>query len=197
MSPFTADQLARRATGALFFSVFGGAWLVLWLAATQRATTANGLPIGFTLLALVFTGSWVLRRTKHVLAQTPGTVAAAPARREGRLFGIVNAVQWGAVFLAGWLLPRLGLSLYFTPVVALIVGLHFFPLARLFRYRGHYLTGGALLLWALGCLLVVPPPEWQGRVALGTGVILWLSAGYSLGRTVWMLRPAAPTSIPG
>ncbi len=195
MSIPPADQLAGRATGALFFSVFGGAWLTLWLAATGQLTLTTGLLLGCGLLALVLTGSWVLRQTKPLLAQTPGPVDNAQKRREGRVFGIVNAVQWGAIFLAGWLLPRLGLSRYFTPVIVLITGLHFFPLARLFRYRGHYLTGGALLLWALGCLLLVPPAQWQGRVALGAGVILWLSAGYSLGRAVRVLRPAATNPV--
>lgn len=193
MSPFTADQLARRATGALFFSVFGSAWLALWLAATQQLTLATGLLLGFALLALVFTGSWVRRHIKPLLTQTAGDEAAA--RREGRAFGVINAVQWGAIFLAGWLLPKLGFARYFTPVIALITALHFFPLARLFHYKGHYLTGGAMLFWAVGCLLLVPPAAWQGRVALGTGFILWLSAGYSLGRAVWLLKQATPANV--
>lgn len=192
MSPFTAEQLARRATGALFFSVFGGAWLSLWLVATQRFTLATGFVVGVGLLALVFTASWVLRHTKPLRRPSQTASDEAQAQREGRLFSLINAVQWGAIFLAGWLLPKLGLALYFTPFIVVVTGLHFLPLARLFRYNGHYLTGVALLLWALGCLWLVPPAAWQSRVALGAGLILWLSAGYALGRAVWLLKQAAP-----
>ena len=190
MSPSIADQLARRATGALFFSVFGGAWLALWLAATQQLTLATGVSLGVGLAALLLTGRWVLRRTTP-LRRPPHTAAEeANARREGRRFGVINAVQWGVILVAGWGLPRLGLARYFTPVIALVTGLHFFPLAKLFRYAGHYLTGGAMVLWVLGCLLLVPSDMWQSRVALGTGIILWASAGYALGRAVWRLKQA-------
>jgi hypothetical protein len=31
-----------------------------------------------------------------------------------------------------------------------IVGLHFFPLAKLFRHKAHYITGAALVALAVG-----------------------------------------------
>lgn len=189
MATSTADQLTGRAIGALFFAAFGGAWLALWLAATQRLIAATAGALGAGVLALGLAGEWVLRRARRLPVPLPTPTDAAQARREWRVFGAVNVGQWGAIFLAGGLLPRLGFALYLTPAIVLIVGLHFFPLAQLFRYGGHYLTGGALLAWALGCMVLVPPPAWQARVALGAGIILWLSAGYTLGRAAQALRP--------
>ena len=66
--------------------------------------------------------------------------------------------------------------------MTLIVGLHFFPLTRLFRYPQHHVTGGALVAWALGCLALVPRESLQSTTAFGTGDILWVSAAVTLAR---------------
>ncbi len=190
------DQLTGRATGALFLAAFGSAWFALWLVATHRLRPATGALVSLGLLALVLTGSWVLRHVKRLPPPAPGLANDLRRRRERRVFGVVNAVQWSAIFFAGWLLPRLGLTAYFTPFIAGIVGLHFFPLARLFHYPAHYITGGALLAWTLGCLFILSQLEWQASVALGAGIILWLSASYSLGQAVQVLRNTQPTSAP-
>ena len=70
---------------------------------------------------------------------------------------------------------------YTTSAITTIVGLHLFPLARLFRYPLHYLTGGLLVVWAAASAALVPMAEMQGTTSLGTGVILWLSAAATLG----------------
>lgn len=188
MPSSTADQLTGSAIGALFFSVFGSAWLTLWLAGTQQLTRSTGLVVGTGLLVLVLLASQVIRQAKRLPVPVAGPAEARRERREWQVFGLVNALQWGGIFFSGWLLPRLGLDVYFTPVIVLLVGLHFFPLARLFHYVGHYLTGGAMLLWVAGCLLLLPPTQWQAHVALGAGIILWASAGFTLWRATRKLR---------
>ena len=190
----TANQLTGRAIGALFLAAFGSAWLAFGFAAIQRLHPATATLVGLGLLALVLTGSWVLRHAKRLPAPAPDLANTRREQRERRVFGVVNAVQWGAIFFAGWLLPRLGLTAYFMPAIAAIVGLHFFPLARLFHYPVHYVTGGALLVCVLGCLLLLPRPEWQACVALGAGIILWLSASYSLVQAVRVLRNRQPAN---
>ena len=64
--------------------------------------------------------------------------------------------------------------------ITAIVGLHMFPLARLFRYPLHNLTGGLLVAWAAVSVALVPVAEMQGTTALGTGMILWASAALTL-----------------
>ncbi|TDN37257.1 hypothetical protein E4631_25165 [Hymenobacter sp. UV11] len=182
MPPSTAYPLVGSALSALVFAFFGSAWLSLGLAATHQLTRATALVVGAGLLLLVLLASWVLRQAKRLPAPAARPADAVQARRQWQVFGLVNAGQWGGIFLASWLLPRLGLAVYFTPVMAVLVGVHLFPLARLFRYASHYWTGGAFLLWVAGCLLLLPSSQWQADVALGAGVILWGSAGYGLWR---------------
>jgi hypothetical protein len=56
-----------------------------------------------------------------------------------------------------------------------------FPLARLFRYPLHNVTGAALVIWAAATVALVPAEQLQGITSMGTGVILWLSAAATLG----------------
>jgi hypothetical protein len=179
----TADEITGKATGALVFAVFGSAWLGLWLAGTKHLTavTSSGLVLGA--LALVLTGAWVLRQSKQLPAPAPSPERRARRQRERRVFNWVNAGQWGVLILLGWLLPRIGYRQVGVPAAVFVVGLHLFPLAQLFSYRLLHVTGGALVAWALGCLLLGHQPALQFQAALGAGLILWVSATYAL----WLL----------
>jgi hypothetical protein len=55
-----------------------------------------------------------------------------------------------------------------------------FPLARLFRYPMHHVTGAVLVAWSLVSIPLVPAEHLQGVAALGTGMILWMSAAVTL-----------------
>jgi hypothetical protein len=68
-------------------------------------------------------------------------------------------------------------------MTALIVGLHFLPLARVFAVPLYSWTGGGAILLVLVCAFI---PDASLRVlllGLGMGVILWLSAALVLYRT--------------
>jgi hypothetical protein len=184
----SADELTGRATGALVFAVFGAAWLSLWLASTRHLTAVTGSGVVLGALSLLLTSAWVLRRAKQEPPTPRSPESQVRRRRQSRVFHWVNAGQWGALILLGWLLPRLGYKQVGIPAAVLVVGLHLFPLAQLFSYQLLYLTGGALMLWALGCLLLGQQPALQAQAAMGAGLILWASAAYALWRLVSGLR---------
>jgi hypothetical protein len=80
--------------------------------------------------------------------------------------------------------------------ITAIVGLHMFPLARVFRYPLHYVTGSALVGWAAASALLFPKDEMQGSTALGTGLILWLSALVTLALAMRAVRtPVTVSSV--
>jgi hypothetical protein len=88
---------------------------------------------------------------------------------------------------------RLHIDAYVMSAITAIVGLHMFPLARLFRYPLHYATGTVLVAWAGASVLVLPVEEMQGLTALGTGIILWLSAAVTLTIAIRMSRQSEST----
>jgi hypothetical protein len=67
-----------------------------------------------------------------------------------------------------------------VPAIATIVGLHLFPLARVFRYSMHYVTGTLLVLWSAASVFKLSRDNVASIGALGTSAILLLSAAYTL-----------------
>jgi len=168
-----ANQLSGRAIGAIFFTCFGTGWLFLGLAAKQIISPATVAGTMTGMVALLLTAAYLLRQAKR-WPRVPNDPAI------GRAFGWVNAMQWTLIFVTAFTLGRLHLDAYTPSAVAGIVGLHMFPLARLFRYPLHHATGALLVGWAAASAIFVPVTEMQGAAALGTGIILWLSAVVTL-----------------
>ena len=168
-----AAALARSAIGAMFFSLFGGLWVAAWCVQTYGAHPLSLLPFA-AITVLLFMLAWrqfSRHRAAHAAAeQTP------EAKRAGRLFNIVNAGQWIAIFIVGNVLKNVGLQAWFIPAVILIVGLHFFPLAWLFKARRHVAIGMALCVWAIGYPFTVRHGPIHPVGCLGAGLILWVAA---------------------
>jgi hypothetical protein len=169
----TQNQLGGRAVGAMFFAVFGTIWLLLALYVRQEfgVATMSGVALGALML---FLASLRLFREAKRWPRVPDDPAV------GRAFMWVNAIQWIAISAVAFSFARLHIDVYVMNAITAIVGLHMFPLARLFRYPVHYLTGILLVAWAVASILFVPTEQLQGIASLGTGAILWLSAVVTL-----------------
>jgi hypothetical protein len=169
----TANQLSGRAIGAIFFAGFGAIWLSLSLYALERLHAATVSGVLLSLAVLILAAIYLLREAKR-WPRVPDDPALS------RAFNRVNAVQWIAIAVVVFALSRLHLDAYVMNAITAIVGLHMFPLARIFRYSPHYATGTVLVVWAAASALLEPVEHLQGIAALGTGVILWLSAAFTL-----------------
>ncbi len=169
---------ALRATGAMFFAVFGGIWLEGWAIASARSL-ATEASIALCAVALAVAAYVIYKRHAVELAARPDT---PKSRRAKRVFHTVNAMQWVLIFIGANLLSRHGLSAWIVPMIILVVGLHFLPLAFVFSNRPHYVTGAALMLLGLAYPLVSPAGPADPIGLLGAGLILWLSASWALRR---------------
>ncbi len=180
----TANQISGRATGALFFAGFGALWIALALYALERLNTATVAGVLLGLAILIMAALSLLRAAKRWPRQ-PNDPAI------GRAFAWINAAEWIAVAIVAVTLAKLHQDVYVMCAITAIVGLHLFPLARLFRYKLHYLSGSVLVVWALASALIIPAGELQGVSALGTGMILWLSAAATLALAIPAARQSA------
>lgn len=178
-------MLARRAMGALFFSFFGTAWLLLWSQRAWQGPLLLDAVIAVLGLALSFHCLRLYRANKAGLDALADTAAS---RRTRRLFSIINAAQWLLILVGGNVLANVGLAAWVLPAAVAIIGLHFLPLARLFAYPPHYVTGAALVLVALVLPLSTHAPD-TPAVPLGAGLVLWASALWSVSYGV--ARPLA------
>jgi hypothetical protein len=169
----TANQVSGRAIGALFFAGFGAIWLGLAFYCMERLSVAVGCGILLGLAGVVLVALSLFRTSKR-FPREPDDPAVS------NTFKWVNIVQWIAVGVVAFTLNRLSLDAYVLSAITVIVGLHMFPLARLFHYSPHYVTGAVLVGWGVASAVLVPVSQMQGVTALGTGGTLWLSAAVTL-----------------
>ncbi len=106
----------------------------------------------------------------------------------GRAFGWINALQWIAIFIVVQILTRLHLDAYTVSAIAGIVGFHFFPLAKLFKNRMHYVTGSAMVFVGCGHGRSGAARTDAGQCGHGRRLILWASAAITLAMSLIAVR---------
>ena len=183
----TSNRIGGRAVGALFFTGFGVLWLVLALYVKQWLTADNIFAVVCGAGLLLFGALALLRHSKTLPAEPEDPAMSSTFRR-------INIIQWIAVAIVAFTFARLRIDAYVMSAITAIVGLHMFPLARVFRYPMHYVTGATLTAWAAGSVFLFPADAMQGSTALGTGLILWLSALATILLAVRLLRTGDPAS---
>ncbi|HEY1485550.1 MAG TPA: hypothetical protein VGF84_05570 [Micromonosporaceae bacterium] len=111
----------------------------------------------------------------------PGGRSDAPDRAGspdiGRRFGLIVAIEWIGLGVVAGLLGATGHAVAIPAVICFGVGLHFFPLARLFHVRIYVLTGILLCLIAVATLILAPLTSagalWTALPGFGAAVVLY------------------------
>jgi len=165
----------------MFFSLFGGFWFFIALYAREQLSVASISAVLLGMLAMGLAAYNLMRLSKQLprLPEDP-TI--------GRKFSLINLIQWGAIAVLVPTLGKLHLDVYVPTAITFIVGLHMLPLARLFRYPQHNITGCLLIVWAGAAMLVAPADSMQSTTCIGTGSILWLSGAVTLIRAFRSVR---------
>ncbi|HJV91354.1 MAG TPA: hypothetical protein VJ623_13680 [Holophagaceae bacterium] len=164
---------AHRAIGSLFFSVFGGAWVGAWALKSVGLRSWMGVPILLGTLMLLGAALRQYLANRSALAAESET---PERRRASWIFNLVKAGQWIAVLIAVNVVNNPGHPEWVIPAFIFIVGVHFLPLASVFKARRHLLTGVALMAVALIYPQVAPQGAASPVGCLGAGVILWAAA---------------------
>ena len=176
---------AKRAFGAMMYGMFGGLWLALTCLTSFDDARYPLVGVGTLGVLLVGYAVHVYRRNASLALATPN----AAERRAMRWFHIINAAQWTAIPVVANVLNALGHRDLVIPAVIMIVGLHFLPLARLFHYPPHRLTGWALIATAVFEPVIMGTNMNHPAGTAITGLVLWLSA-------LWALRATkVPTTL--
>ncbi len=133
---------------------------------------------GITLLG----GGIALLRASQRLSNEVTEVNARKWKRKGIWFGITFGTEGLLIGVASAICGAINRFDLFFPLMALIVGVHFFPLAALFEVRSHYFAGALLCVLALFTLLAVPE-----RVTLDGKAITaqWVVVGFGAALILW------------
>lgn len=183
--PMTNTRLAGLLSGVSILTIFGVFWAVVaalnmpapWNIGLSAASVVAAVAIGFA------TGR--LSRAGRSLSATVDPAEAAYWRGTGWKFGLVFGTEIVLIAAASTILGIRNQNALIAPATALIVGVHFLPLAGLFRVRAYFVTGGLLSVGALaaGALVlagVVPsnftPYLWSVAVGWWSALVLWTTA---------------------
>jgi hypothetical protein len=157
-----------RSTGAIVMSAFAALWGFLALHLSGQVVWMQAVPIavsGVLILAALATG-------RHAVPPAP-----EERRRIGRAVMLWSAVEGVVIFGGVNVLRNTGHTDWTTAFIAVVVGLHFFPLARSLRVPLYWLTGLGLIGVAAAGLVLVPSGVAQdAAIGLGCAVVLWLTA---------------------
>jgi hypothetical protein len=176
----TAEIVSGRATGVLFFAGFGSLWLYNGLAASHHLNPITLAAIAVIFAVLIVPAVRLIQTAAKTAPALPDACTAPEAIQRNRAFYRINAMQWGAGFAAIVLFNAIHRPEFLAPVIAFIVGMHLFPLAKLFRYPVHNVTGTLLVLWSTAIVAVLPPQALPAAGAFGAAAILLASAAYTL-----------------
>lgn len=160
------------AWGALIMSFFGAVFASMTLYWQWHLSGA--------LLAVPFVASLLITMVAVHVIRLPGH-GIWPSRREER------AILWSSVgegiglFLASNIAINFHRPDLLLPAMALVVGLHFLPIAVAGRFRPFYILGGTLITAAiLGFVLDAP---FGGKLAgLTAACGLWLASSFAVNR---------------
>ena len=191
--PSVRELVVGSSTGALFMTVFGVVWGAAGAQALGGVAGTILLASSGALALALFLGAVKLRRGALNLPRDDSQGARERRGRSSRRFNLVFGLEGVAIALAVILFGRSGMGALVPPVVAIIVGVHFFPLAELFRVRAYHATGAALCV--LGAVaFVLGPSARLPFVGLGCAATLFATAAYMLylgGRARGQNTPAA------
>ena len=153
-----------NAVGAIIVAAFAILWVVAGARQLGRVWFASLL-----LLALLISGSLIF-----VAGFIP--YAARGGRFDGNTYGIFVALEAIAIVIAVVLLNRTRRKQYLIPIIAFIVGAHFFGMVPALHSNDFWWVGGAMCVLPLLTMSILPQKSWAPVVGIGCALILWLSA---------------------
>ncbi|MFL7869898.1 MAG: hypothetical protein AB8I58_13790 [Anaerolineales bacterium] len=166
------------ASGVVFLAIFG----VLWVAIGINGLQGLDEPWLLILMLLIGVALLVAGISLRRASQQYPKAKNPDGQRRNKWFLIVFATELITIVIANVICRAINRFDLFFPVMMLIVGIHFFPLAALFRVKKYYTTGVLLCLLAILTIFAVPERirlngmqinTWWVILGLGGAFILW------------------------
>jgi hypothetical protein len=184
----TPSALRGRGTGIIVCAIFAALW-ANWARSTFPGThRLYGWIAIFAVAAisgtLLVAGVATLRQARR-LPRATGNGAAAP-RGIRRKFVLVLVGEIVALNIAAYFLIGHHMAQYLAPAVAVVVGLHFLPLAKLFRAPHFFATVTVMTLAGMLAAVAMaggsPATTANGIAELACAIALWATGFISWSR---------------
>ena len=153
-----------NATGAIIVASFAILWVAVGASQLDRRWFVTLLA-----LAILISGAIIFAATRIPLVRHS-------AGFNGKVYGIFVALEAVVILLAVAIFNRARRKQYLIPVIALIVGAHFFGMVLALRSNDFWWVGGVMCALPLATISILPQKIWSPVVGIGCALILWLSA---------------------
>ncbi|HVW96098.1 MAG TPA: hypothetical protein VHA56_09030 [Mucilaginibacter sp.] len=143
------------ATGLLMMAFFTLVWTGIAYSG-MHGTAYAYLLIVFPLLAVSFVArAFILFKTAKT-HPAPNEKEKEEGKKMGKWFGIIFGAEGVLIFLGVNVVINIGQPRLVIPVIALVVGLHFFPLAKVFkRTIDYYLAAWSTAIAVIAIILII------------------------------------------
>ncbi len=169
----SVPAMKGRAIGTLICAAFGGVWMLQGLYFGQIAT-----PVWLTVVTLltVMLVGWPVTKLVSLRGLTYPSDGGQRWAKISKTYWSIVAVEWISCSVAVNLLYRIGRPDLTPQAIGVIVGLHFLPLAKIFRVPVYYWTGAAMTLGVLAAL-AIPAGDVRNLAGWSAGGLsLWVTA---------------------
>jgi hypothetical protein len=186
-----AVAVMGNSRGALISEMFGAGWLGLGLGSAKAFNGFVAPAFGFSTLFLFACSMHFIRKGRLLRKQFPvaGTFTQNSILK---WFLLVALLEGSAIALVAIFANRLHHADLAADWCAMIVGLHFLPLAKVFRAPQLGLLGILMILWCAASWAFFQSSAIAVSASLGTGILLWGNCIASLFRCRRIVRSARP-----
>jgi hypothetical protein len=173
-SVLSRTDLRGRAIGTINLALFALAWTNWGLTGIVDTVAVSTIAAAVLCSVACVAGAILVFRRA---AAAPDSMDVARGRAVGRRFGAVVAAEFIGLAVIAWILGATGHSPLIPAVICLGVGIHFFPLARLFAVPLYDRTGAALSLVAVAAAVLAPltgnATLWTLLPGIGAALVLY------------------------
>ena len=171
--------------GITVCAVMGLTWAGSASGALRAVVAVPLLAVAVACSAALLVGA---SRLRHAATALPDQASSGPdLTKSRRQFSMVMAGEVAAILVAASVLGRSDNAEWIPATICLVVGLHFIPLARLFRVPLYYATAVALCLVAATTMVLgaagAPESLWRLLPGIGVALVLWVTGATLLARS--------------
>ncbi|MGA9883833.1 MAG: hypothetical protein WBQ34_08955 [Candidatus Acidiferrales bacterium] len=193
-----AETVLGSSRGALIVSIFGGIWLCWGLSIIGAFTPARVAALVVIEIAFLAGSVYFIRKGGELRKQRPPLPEAA-RRKITKWYWITVVAEVVLILAAVNVAANIHRPELIPDWIAIVVGLHFFPLAKIFRAPSMAYIGTAMVLWCVFCWIAFRGNTLGAAAAFGAGALLWIASASALLRarkSVRALHQAQPATIP-
>ncbi|MEY9979417.1 hypothetical protein [Lysinibacillus sp. RC79] len=184
MSQNIIPRVAVRGTafGVIFMAFFGTLWAGIGIRGLQGWGFLWLLILSLLIGVILLIGGIVLIMNSKRLSNEMVEGDSQRWKRKNMWFGIIFGLEGVLIAIAAAICGSTNHLDLFVPVMALIVGAHFFPLAQLFQVKIYYISGSLLCLLSGITLFTFPIKVTWGNYQI---MVWWTSVGFSSALILW------------